>query len=74
VIVYVAGRVHAPDWNEWEVLGIYSKLERAEARCTSFSDFVGAAPLDHDLLEEYVPWPGAHFPLRDATPPAKEGT
>ena len=66
-MVYIAGRTLPVDEHSkitggaWEVLGVFSKSDLAELRCTQVGDFVGPAALDQSFPEHGVPWTGAYF-------------
>lgn len=66
--IWVCGRtfpdvVDAEGFCMWELLGLYSTEEAAVARCRSVNDFVSPIPLDVDMPEERVLFPGAYNPL-----------
>lgn len=72
--VWLVGRYQRDGLSPFDVLGCYSTLERAVARCTDRRDFVGPLPLDLPMPDDVESWPGAFYPVRNRIlpPPASE--
>ena len=62
VEVWVCGR--NAEGGVWEILGVYADREAAVKRCRiPRRDFIAPLPLNADLPEETMTWPGCEYPL-----------
>lgn len=62
--IFVVGHVIGvcEDKTAWDVLGVFSCKNRAEAACYDPRCFVGPLTLDQELPREILDWPGCYFP------------
>jgi len=63
--LYLVGRIFEDD--RWEVVGVFSSQEKAEAECREYNYMVGPLVLDHANHEDHIVWPGAYFPSQKAS-------
>jgi hypothetical protein len=66
--IFVVGRLPGAG-QQWEIQGVFTMRELADAACPDASYFVGPVPLDTILPRATQPaWPGAYFPVHPASP------
>jgi hypothetical protein len=66
--VWVAGKVKG--WggdghNSWDLQGVFSTADAANAVCTSPLHFYGPVPFNQRLPEDSVSWPGVVYPVTE---------
>lgn len=65
VAVFVVGRVKGGGFPDvfWDLVGVFSSLERAVAACTAHNDAVMSMVIDEKAPEDATPHPDCFFPL-----------
>lgn len=62
--VWIVGRF--PNDAQWEIQGVYTTQELAEAACTEEGWFIGPVLVDTPLPIKTTEWPGAYF-IKDSS-------
>lgn len=62
-------RVYGHKMVVWDIQGIFDSEAQAVSACKTENCFVGPVPLNKELSEEAVQWPGCYFPLRETDLP-----
>lgn len=61
--VHVVGFWPDDESKPWEVVGVFTTPEAAEAQCVTPMYFVGPIELDKATPKETTAWPGCRYPL-----------
>lgn len=51
----------------WDIIGIFDSETQAVKTCKTEKHFVGPVPLNKNLGEKGVRWPGVYFPCKTAS-------